>query len=380
MKSVLQLFGGDRVIWVLIILLTIYSGVAVASSVVSLAYEDGNVAIHIIRHSSFLLIGWFIIYVSHLIPVKIYSVFAQLFVLIAAGLLLVTLLSDKQINEASRWLTVPGTGFSFQTSDFAKLALIIFVARYLSRNQTEIESFRKGFLPVLIWIFLICGLILPANLSTAAILFLTCLVLLFIGRVRIIYLFGLIFIGLAALTIFIVVAKNSPNQDRTGTWQNRVMTYVQPDQGDTFQSDKAKIAIANGGVLGKFAGHSTQRHSLPQAYSDFIFAIIIEEYGLVLGAIPLAFIYLMLLFRAGVIVRKCDRTFPAFLAIGLTLGIVIQAYINMGVAVGLLPVTGQPLPWISRGGTSILFTSLAFGIILSISRSLEQKEEIEEAE
>ncbi len=351
-----------------------------ASSVVSLAYEDGNVAIHIIRHSSFLLIGWFIIYVSHLIPVKIYSVFAQLFVLIAAGLLLVTLLSDKQINEASRWLTVPGTGFSFQTSDFAKLALIIFVARYLSRNQTEIESFRKGFLPVLIWIFLICGLILPANLSTAAILFLTCLVLLFIGRVRIIYLFGLIFIGLAALTIFIVVAKNSPNQDRTGTWQNRVMTYVQPDQGDTFQSDKAKIAIANGGVLGKFAGHSTQRHSLPQAYSDFIFAIIIEEYGLVLGAIPLAFIYLMLLFRAGVIVRKCDRTFPAFLAIGLTLGIVIQAYINMGVAVGLLPVTGQPLPWISRGGTSILFTSLAFGIILSISRSLEQKEEIEEAE
>ena len=143
---------------------------------------------------------------------------------------------------------------------------------------------------------------------------------------------------------------------------------------------KAKIAIANGGVLGKFAGHSTQKHSLPQAYSDFIFAIIIEEYGFLLGALPLSFIYLILLFRAGIIVRKCDRTFPAFLAIGLTLGIVIQAYVNMGVAVGLLPVTGQPLPWISRGGTSILFTSVAFGIILGISRNIEQQEEGEQAE
>lgn len=377
MKNVLKLFGGDRVIWVLIVLLTVYSGIAVASSVVSLAYEDGNIAVHIIRHSSFLLIGWFIIYVSHLIPYRIYAIFAQLLVLIAAGLLLLTLVSGREINEAARWLVVPGTGIQFQTSDFAKLALIIFVARYLSRNQTEIQSFKKGFLPVLIWIMLITGLILPANFSTAAILFATCLVLLYIGRVKVVYLLGLIGLGVAALGIFYVVAKNSPNQDRTGTWENRVMSYLQPGEGDSFQTDKAKIAIANGGLFGTFAGHSTQRHSLPQAYSDFIFAIIIEEYGFLLGALPLAFIYLIFLFRAGVIVRKCDRTFPAFLAIGLTLGIVIQAFINMGVAVGLLPVTGQPLPWISRGGTSILFTSLAFGIILSISRSLEKEKETE---
>lgn len=372
MKNVLQLFGGDRVIWVLIVLLTVYSGIAVASSVVSLAYEDGNIAVHIIRHSSFLLFGWFIIYVSHLVPFRIYAIFAHLFVLIAAGLLVLTLVSGREINEATRWLVVPGTGIQFQTSDFAKLALIIFVARYLSRNQTEIQSFKKGFLPVLFWIMLITGLILPANFSTAGILFATCLVLLYIGRVKVIYLLGLVGIGIAALGVFILIAKNSPDQNRTGTWENRVMSYVQPGEGDSFQTDKAKIAIANGGFFGRFAGHSTQKHSLPQAYSDFIFAIIIEEYGFFLGALPLAFIYLIFLFRAGVIVRKCDRTFPAFLAIGLTLGIVIQAFINMGVAVGLLPVTGQPLPWISRGGTSILFTSLAFGIILSISRSLEK--------
>ncbi|MBT7092760.1 MAG: FtsW/RodA/SpoVE family cell cycle protein, partial [Bacteroidetes bacterium] len=205
--------------------------------------------------------------------------------------------------------------------------------------------------------------------------FLSCMVLLMVGRVRILYLLALIAIGISFVMIFFVLASKSEQQNRTGTWQNRVMTYVNPEEGDNFQSDKAKIAIANGGVLGKFAGHSTQRHTLPQAYSDFIFAIIIEEYGFLFGAFPLVFIYLTLLYRAGVIVRKCDRTFPAFLAIGLVIGVVIQAFVNMSVAVGLIPVTGQPLPWISRGGTSLLFTSLAFGILLGISRSVEKKQD-----
>jgi len=375
MKNVLQLFGGDRVIWILIVILTIYSGLAVASSVASLASPNSNVAIHILRHSSFLLIGWFIIYVVHLFPFKWYAVFAQLSVMIAAGLLAATLIFGVQVNHAARWLTVPGTEVSFQTSDFAKLALIIFVAKYLSRNQSDIRNFKKGFLPVLIWIMLICGLVLPANLSTAGILFLTCVILLFIGRVKVLYLLGLLAVGITFVLVFFVIARNSTEQNRTGTWQNRVMSYVHPGEGDNFQSDKAKIAIANGGIFGKFAGHSVQRHSLPQAYSDFIFAIIIEEYGFLFGALPLAFIYLIFLYRAGIIVRKCERTFPAFLAIGLTLGIVIQAFINMSVATGLFPVTGQPLPWISRGGTSILFTSIAFGIILGISRSVENKNE-----
>ncbi|MBT3750147.1 MAG: FtsW/RodA/SpoVE family cell cycle protein, partial [Bacteroidetes bacterium] len=261
MKNVLKLFGGDKVIWFLIVILTFYSGLAVASSVVSLANHDGNVAVHIIRHSSFLLIGWFIIYVTHLIPYKWFSVFAHLMVIIAAALLAITLMTGEQVNQAARWLTVPGTSVSFQTSDFAKLALIIFVARYLSRNQDEIRNFKKGFLPVLIWIMLICGLILPANLSTAAILFLSCMVLLMVGRVRILYLLALIAIGISFVMIFFVLASKSEQQNRTGTWQNRVMTYVNPEEGDNFQSDKAKIAIANGGVLGKFAGHSTQRHT-----------------------------------------------------------------------------------------------------------------------
>jgi len=296
---------------------------------------------------------------------------AQIFIILSVGLLVMTLLRGETINQASRWLKVPGTSIQFQTSDFAKFALIVFVARYLSRNQTDIKDFRKGFLPVIVIILGMCGLILPANLSTAAILFASCLILLFIGRVRLLYLLGLIGLGVAMLAIFMVLAKNAPDEGRTNTWKNRITNFVDPGGGDNFQTDKAKIAIANGGVLGKFAGHSTQRHSLPQAYSDFIFAIIIEEYGLLFGALPLVFLYLILLFRAGVIVRKCDRTFPAFLVIGLTIGVVVQAIVNMGVAVGLFPVTGQPLPWVSRGGTSILFTAVVFGIILGISRTLD---------
>jgi len=375
MKSVLKLFGGDKVIWILIVILTIYSGLAVSSSIVSLVKEgSSSIGMHIIRHSTFLVAGWFIIYVTHLIPYKYYSIFAQLLVLAAVFLLAYTLIRGKVLNQAPRWIET-GLGFTFQTSDFAKVALIIFVARYLSRNQDNILSLRKGFLPVLVWITLVCGLILPANLSTAVILFAACIILMFIGRVRLLYIGGLLGVGLIMGLMVFLIAKNSAENGRSTTWSNRIESFINPGEGDTFQSDRAKIAIANGGLFGKFAGHSTQKHSLPQAYSDFIFAIIIEEYGFLFGAIPLLFIYLTLLFRAAVIVKKCDRTFPAFLAIGLTIGLVLQALVNMGVAVGLLPVTGQPLPWISRGGTSILFTSLVFGIILGISRSLEEKNE-----
>ncbi len=375
MKSVLKLFGGDKVIWVLILILTVYSVLAVSSSVVSLA-NTGNhsIAMLIMKHSLFLVIGWGIMYITHLMPYKYYGIFAQLIVFIAVGLLVYTLFKGKEINQAVRWLDI-GYGLTFQTSDFAKIALIVFIARYLSRNQADISNLKKGFLPVLFWIMLVCGLIFPANLSTAAILFMVSIILLFIGRVRVIYILGLIAVGAIVVLIAFQIAEHSIEKGRKPTWENRFKSFSNPGEGDTFQSDRAKIAIANGGLFGKFAGHSTQKHSLPQAYSDFIFAIIIEEYGFLFGALPLVFIYLILLFRAGVIVKKSDRTFPAFLAIGLTISIVFQALMNMGVAVGLLPVTGQPLPWISRGGTSILFTSLAFGIILGISRSLEENNE-----
>jgi len=381
MRNLLQLFKGDRVIWVLLVFLTVYSGVAVASSVSSLVYRDGgDVTIHIIRHIIFLGVGWICVYLIHLIPFKWYSVLATVMLVGAVALLVYTLAKGMVLNDAARWVKIPGTSVSFQTSDFAKVALIIFVARFLSRNQTEIQDFKKGFLPVLAVIFIVCGLILPENFSTAFILFSTCLVLLYIGRVKVKYLLGLVGSGVLLVAVVLMIGKLTGASTRAETWQNRIEHFVSDDDSgeEKFQSNKAKIAVANGGMFGKFAGHSTQKRSLPQAYSDFIFAIIIEEYGFVFGALPLVLIYLMLLYRAGVIVKKCDRTFPAFLVIGLTIGLVIQAMVNMGVSTGLVPVTGQPLPWVSRGGTSILFTAMSLGIILGISRNLEMEAKVDE--
>lgn len=380
MRNILQRFKGDRVIWVLMVFLTIYSGVAVASSVAALAYRDGgNVTMHIVRHVGFLIVGWGIIYFVHKVPYKHYSSFANLILVVAVILLVYTLAFGVHLNEATRSVRIPGTGFTFQSSDLAKIALIIFVARFLSRNQTEIQDFKKGFLPVLAVIGLVCALILPENFSTAAILFATCLVLLYIGRVKVKFLLGLVGAGVVLLALFIMIGKFTGASVREQTWQSRIEQHFSKNANpeEKFQSDKAKIAIANGGMFGKFAGHSTQRRSLPQAYSDFIFAIVIEEYGFLFGALPLVFIYLILLYRAGVIVRKCDRTFPAFLVIGLMIGLVIQAMVNMGVSSGLLPVTGQPLPWVSRGGTSILFTAFSIGIILGVSRSVEEEAAVE---
>ncbi len=381
MRNLLQHFKGDKVIWVTLVFLTIYSGIAVASSIISLGMKDGsNMSMLIMRHVAFLVVGWFIVYVVHLIPYRIYSILATFLMLAAAGLLAYTLIEGVVYNNAYRWMRIPGTDVTFQTSDFAKLALIIFVARFLSRNQVEIEDFKKGFLPVLLVIFLICGLILPANLSTAVILFGTCVILMFIGRVKVRYLLGLAASGIILVAVVFLIGKTTNFESRSPVWESRFNQFFgkETDPAKAFQSDKAKIAIANGGVFGKFAGHSTQRRSLPQAYSDFIYAIIIEEYGFVFGALPLVFLYMVLLRRAGVIVRKCDRTFPAFLTIGLMVGLVLQAMVNMGVSAGVFPVTGQPLPWISRGGTSILFTAFSIGIILGVSRSLEEEVKVEE--
>ncbi|MDD4644610.1 MAG: FtsW/RodA/SpoVE family cell cycle protein [Bacteroidales bacterium] len=378
MRNFLQAFKGDRVIWVLMVFLTVYSGIAVASSVAALAFKDGgNASMHIVRHVGFLAVGWMIIYFVHKIPYKHYSTFANLLLVISVVLLVYTLLFGVHLNEATRSVRIPGTGITFQSSDFAKIALIIFVARFLSRNQTEIQDFKKGFLPVVGVIGGVCVLILPENFSTAAILFVTCMVLLFVGRTKIKYLLSLAGAGVVLVLVVIMLGKATGATVRDQTWQKRMEQHFSKDanQEEVFQSDKAKIAIANGGMFGKFAGHSTQRRSLPQAYSDFIYAIVIEEYGFLFGALPLVFIYLILMYRAGVIVRKCDRSFPAFLVIGLVTGLVIQAMVNMGVSSGLLPVTGQPLPWVSRGGTSILFTALSIGIILGISRAVNEEAE-----
>ena len=363
-------FKGDRIVWAVILMLSIFSILAVYSSTGTLAFakQNGNTLYYIMKHVSILLMGVVIIYITHLIPYKFYSRMSQLLLLISIPLLIITLFMGTSLNQASRWITVPGIGLTFQTSDLAKLALIMYIARQLSQKQNNIKDFKNAFIPIIAPAILICVLIVPADFSTAIILLITSVVLMFIGRVSFKYISILGFIGALFITIFILISLSSDNSGRIETWKNRIESYMSGESEENFQAEQAKIAIAKGGLIKMGAGKSTQRNFLPQAYSDFIYAIIIEEYGLVGGALVI-FLYLFLLYRAGMIVKKCNRTFPAFLAMGLTMLIVIQALFNMAVAVNLLPVTGQTLPFISMGGTSLLFTSIALGIILSISRT-----------
>jgi len=370
---------GDTIIWSLLGLLSIMSMLAVYSSSGTLAYRyhSGNVGYYIMKQVIFLLIGFSIVYFAHKVPYQIYSRLSQILWYISIPLLLYTLAFGSHINDASRWLHVPGTGMTFQTSDLAKLALIMYVARILSLKQDNIKSFRETFVPLIIPVIIICGLIMPANLSTAILLFAVSMILMFIGRVNFTYI-ALLGLGIiAVLVILVAVALKSNWEGRWETWKNRIVNHFEGGSDDNnYQADQSKIAIVTGGLFGKGPGNSTQRNFLPHPYSDFIFAIIIEEYGL-LGGMFVVMVYLVLLFRAGMLVKASDKTFPAFLAIGLATLLVMQGLVNMAVAVGLIPVTGQPLPMISMGGTSILFTAAAIGIILSVSRGL-QEEKIKE--
>lgn len=366
-------FKGDSVIWGVIITLMVFSILAVFSSTKSLAYKfrGGNALYYFFRHGGFLFLGFITIYFVHLVPYRYFSRLSQLFFYISIPLLAITLLFGTNVNEATRWLTLPGTKLTFQTSDLAKIVLIMFLARMLSMRQDVIKTYRQGFLPLVAPVLAVCALIMPANLSTAVILFSVSVILMFIGRVRFIYLFGFSGIALLVVLITIYIALNSDWEGRWATWQNRVVNFVEGDNPDgNFQAEQSKIAIALGGVIGRGPGRSVQRDFLPHPYSDFIFAIIAEEYGL-LGGLLVLFLYLYLLYRAGKIVSQSTRTFQAFLAFGLAIMLVLQAMVNMAVAVGLFPVTGQPLPLISMGGTSTIFTAAALGMILSVSRSIE---------
>lgn len=365
---------GDRIIWAVIFILSIFSILAVYSSTGTLAYQrmGGNTTYYLIRHSVILFVGILIIFIIHLIPYKYYSRLSQIFLYIVIPLLFVTLLAGTSFNQASRWLTLPGLGFTIQTSDFAKLALIMYIARALSLKQQVIKSYKEAFVPIMVPVILVCVLILPANLSTALILFGTSIILMFIGRISIKHLFAFAGIGVLVVSLFIGGALLIDREGRISTWKNRIEDYISGESKENYQVKQSKIAIATGGLFGKNPGKSVQRNFLPNPYSDFIFAIIIEEYGLIFGGLPILFAYLFLLFRAGVIVKKSTRTFPAFLAIGLVITIVFQAMVNMAVAVNLFPVTGQTLPLVSMGGSSLLFTSIAFGIILSVSRGIEK--------
>ncbi|MDD2412611.1 MAG: FtsW/RodA/SpoVE family cell cycle protein [Bacteroidales bacterium] len=376
MNRILSRIKGDKVIWVVIITLSIISMMAVYSSTGALAYrkQAGNTEYYLIRHFAIMVFGISFTYVCHLLKYTFYAKFAKLLMIVSIPLLLFTLTSGSEINEASRWMVIPVINISFQTSDFAKLATVIFLAFYLTKNQETITDFKTGFIKVFYWIIPVIGLILPANFSTAALLGVTCMVMLFVGRAKIVDLAKITAVMTLLFIVFVTIVANSPDSGRVGTWKNRIDNFVsESDPEANYQADQSKIAIASGYPFGKGPGKSTQRNFLPHPYSDFIFAIIIEEFGF-LGGFIIVVLYLILLFRGIRIAIKSPGSFGAFLAIGISFIIVLQAMVNMAVAVNLIPVTGQPLPLVSMGGTSLWFTSISLGILLSVSKEIENED------
>ncbi len=388
-QSVTYLLGkvkGDRYIWLVVFVLSVFSILAVYSSTETLAYKSagGNTEYYLIKHSVILLFGIFLMYLSHLIPYKYYSRIAQILLWLSVPALLYTMFSGNEVNDASRWITLPVINLTFQTSDLARFALIMYTARVLSKKQEKIDSFKEAFIPVILPIAIICALILPENLSTASVLFFTCIVLMFIGRVNFKYIMLTVGAGIILLSVVIGLSYLLPDVGRLGTWNSRVESFVHGgNEDEEYQVVQSKIAIAKGMVFGVGPGNSTQKDFLPYPYADFIYATIIEEYGMA-GGIFVIFLYLVFLYRCIKIVAKAPSSFGALLAVGLGLCLCIQAFVNMGVAVHLLPTTGLTLPLVSMGGTSLWFTSLSIGIILSVSREIELKEnpetETEEAE
>lgn len=375
MKWLLNQTRGDFVIWTIVVVLSVFSLLAVYSSTGTLAYryQAGNTEYYLFKHLLLLLFGIAIMYLCHLINYRYYSRIAQILLYLSIPLLILTYIFGVDIHNAKRWLVLPGVNITFQTSDLAKIALIMYTARMLSKKQGVIKEFKEAFLPITGAILLICGLIAPSDLSTAGLLFTTCILLLFIGRVNIKYMAILGLSGILIISVYIGISSFGSNQGRIHTWKNRIESYLS-EEGNTYQSRQAKIAIASGNLMGKGPGNSTQRNFLPNPYSDFIYAIIIEEYGL-LGGLFVIFLYLVLLYRSIRIVIKSPGAFGALLAVGLSLSLVLQAMIHAGVNTHLLPVTGLTLPLVSMGGTSLWFTSISLGIILSVSRYIEEEEE-----
>ncbi|MFO7863611.1 MAG: FtsW/RodA/SpoVE family cell cycle protein [Salinivirgaceae bacterium] len=371
-KGIFDILQGDKGVWIIVFLLSIVSLFAVYSSTGTLAYKrfGGNTQYFLMRHFMFMLISFAIMYFVHMVRYTMLLRLSKLFFYISIPLLIYTMVGGLTLNQASRWITVPILNLSFQTSDFAKLSLMLYLAALIASRQQTIDDFNKGFRRLIIPVAFICALILPSDFSTAALLFVSAVVLMYIGRVKIQHLLALAGVAILALTLFVLVAMVSDSDSRIGTWKNRIENFVDGDSDGNFQSNQAKIAIASGGLTGKGLGHSVQRNILPHPYSDFIFAIIIEETGFA-GAFFVISLFLILFFRTAAIVRKCKRVGPALMVAGMMILMVIQAFVHMAVSVGIFPVTGQTLPFVSMGGTSLLISSVQMGIILSVSRSLQ---------
>jgi cell division protein FtsW len=379
MKELINSLKGDKVIWAFVALLALFSFMPVFSASSNLAYMrhgSGNAITYLLKHAVHIFIGFIIIYQIHKVPYHYFRGISRIALPIIWGLLFYTLVRGTVIDgaNASRWMVIPLIGISFQTSTLAAIVLYVYVARYLSKTREEKVSFQSSLIELWLPVFITLAFILPANFSTAALIFAMIIMLAFIGRYPIKYIAIIIGTGFAALALFILVVIAFPDafKNRVDTWKNRIENFTSDKPGeDDYQIEKAKIAIATGGVYGLGPGKSVQKNFLPQSSSDFIFAIIVEEYGL-LGALSILGLYLLLLFRFVIAAHKANSLFGKLVVVGLGFPIVFQAIINMAVAVELLPVTGQTLPLISSGGSSIWMTCIAIGIILSVTKKEEE--------
>ena len=378
MKGIFKHIEGDRTIWALVAILALFSFMPVYSASANLVSVVGGSTLgYLLKHVVLLIMGFAIIYAVHKIPYRYFSGGSVLLLPIVFFLLIYTLAQGTTIGGtyASRWISIPFIGVGFQTSTLAGLVLMVYTSRYLAKNKDLKIVFKESLIQLWLPVALILILILPANFSTTAIIFSMILILAFIGGYPIKYIGYIIGAGILSLTLFILIAKAFPDSmpNRVNTWGSRIENFSNSEGQESYQVEKAKIAIAPGGTFGKGPGKSIQKNFLPQSSSDFIYAIIVEEYGLV-GAVLIVFVYFLLLFRIFVTVKKASTIFGTLLVIGVGLPIIFQAVINMAVATNLFPVTGQTLPLISSGGTSIWMTCFALGMILSVSSSKQETE------
>lgn len=380
MKSIFKHLQGDKTIWAIVAILALFSFMPVFSASTNLVYVvgKGSTMGYLLKHMVLVIMGFVIIYIVHRIPYRYFSGGSVLMIPVVVMLLIFTLAQGTLIGgeNASRWIRIPFVGIGFQTSTLAGVVLMVYVARYLAKNRDKVIDFKESLIQFWLPIGLVLILILPANFSTTAIIFSMILVMSFIGGYPLKYLGYIVGIGVFSLALFILVVKAFPDAmpNRVQTWQSRIENFAANEGKESYQVEKAKIAIATGGMVGKGPGKSVQKNFLPQSTSDFIYAIIIEEFGLI-GGVLIVSIYFLLLFRLFVVVRNTATVFGSLLVLGVGLSIIFQAIINMCVATNLFPVTGQTLPLISSGGTSIWMTCFALGMVLSVSASKEETEE-----
>lgn len=362
---------GDKVIWTIVAVLAMFSILAVYSSTGSMAYRlgSGDTEAYLISHGLKLVAGLFLCYLAYVMHYMRFNRAAPYLMAVAVPLLVFTIFLGEDYNSARRWVEIPFLGINFQTSDLAKLALVLFVAREITKHKDYIKDLKKAFMPIIVPILIVCGLIAPADMSTAMLLLITCLTMMFVGRVSLKYIGLLILLWIVVFAILLIMGELFPEVVRAETWMSRLRTFNPLGEG-IYEVEQAKIAIANGEIFGVGPGNSIQRNFLPASHADYIYAIIIEEYGLIGGFLVLG-LYILLLFRVTALITKSDKSFGALAALGLTILLVLQALMNMAVSVNLVPVTGLPLPMVSWGGTSLLFTCVFLGIILSVSKFVE---------